>query len=164
MSGSVLGKPVIPIHSVRVETDEQVETLRMLRNLTRHGFSHDTNIIESERQQGWWATMSRLGWVKAWLYERDDHVVVGYGLLRMGYEAAWWNSLAVDPHFQGHGYGSFITHDLLNKHHGQVFSSVKRNNPAAVAMHHRNEWECIDGPDDTLIYFRSRINQAGMDA
>lgn len=142
-----------------VTTSHDIECVRLIRNLTSGGFSHFNGQISHSEQVVWWASMQ--GRLKAWLYlgRLDGSVlrVVGYGLLREE-DGLWWNSVAVRPLFQGQKLGSYITHDLIGKYVRPIYSAVRRDNPAALGMHHQDEWEEISGPEpDRLIYLRSKV-------
>src|SRR6266852_9598119 len=82
-----------------IETPEDVESLRQVRNATAWGFSHDTSQISPEQQRGWWATMR--GKVRGWLYRLPAGDVVGFGVLRQTDDGRWWNSVGVLPAFAG---------------------------------------------------------------
>lgn len=141
---------------VRVVSASQIESMRQIRNATAAGFSHDTSLITPQQQQRWWSdNRSR---IKAWLYYHQA-TLIGYGMLRQDDLGQWWNSLGVLPEQQGHGFGSQITADLLSRISGPVYASVKRDNWPAIAMHHASDWQQIEGPDERLMYFRSREYQ-----
>lgn len=143
----------LKLEAVPIRYDSEVEQLRILRNATSEGFTSFNGSIEPEQQAVWWKSMR--GRIHAWLYKDGDRIV-GFGLLRVDSTGRWWNSLGVHPDFHGHGYGSYITHDLLERHTGPVYAAVRRDNSPAIAMHHTDEWQEIDGPDQyRLIYFRS---------
>jgi len=146
-----------PLKVVPITNELHVEMLRYLRNLTTAGFSHFNGFIEYETQQAWWRTMDFR--VRGWLYMTNDtpRQLAGYGVLRVE-DGRWWNSVAVHPDQQGHGYGSFITHDLIGRHDSEIFSAIRRDNTAAMAMHHADDWREIEGPEpDRLIYLISRV-------
>ena len=143
------------LEALRVSTPAQVETLRQIRNATAAGFSHDNTQISHAVQRAWWSAMR--GRVHAWLYAYQGEVV-GFGLVRQTEDGRWWNSLGVLPAYQGQGFGSAITTDLLSQHDGPVYASVRCDNLPAIAMHHPDQWERYDSGntyDDPLVYFRS---------
>jgi GNAT superfamily N-acetyltransferase len=143
------------LESVRVEKDDQVEALRVLRNATSLGFAFFNGQISSTDQQKWWQSMQ--GYIEAWLYwHKYDEIWAGFGMVRLE-NGKWWNSIGVDPVYQGRGYGSFITADILDKHLGTVYAAVRRENASAARMHHTDDWEEITGQDNRrLMYFRSK--------
>lgn len=146
---------MISLDAVRVVVFEQAEEMRRIRNATAMGFSHDNTQISSQAQRAWWVVNRNT--VRAWLYALPiTEEIIGFGMLRQTGDGTWWNSLAVLPKYQGHGYGSAITADLLNQHDGNVYSTVRQDNHRAIAMHHLEDWERISGPDTSLVYFRSR--------
>lgn len=95
--------------------------------------------------------------VEAWLYtDEEASCIAAYGLVREA-SGEWWNSIGVHPSYQGRGLGSFITHDVLQRHDGPVSAIVRRDNPAALAMHHDADWEIVEGPEpELLVHFRSK--------
>lgn len=146
--------------AIAVETAEQVERLRHMRNATAYGFSNDVGQISMQHQHAWWIAMR--GRVRAWLYQSEDQLI-GFGMLRQTEDGKWWNSLGVLPAYQRHGYGAEITHDLLLHHQFRsdvgnqpLYATVRRENLAALAMHHEQDWDIIDGDDERLTYFRSK--------
>lgn len=155
----LLYNELVSLLSVDIVTDAQVEELRRLRNATSYGFSTFTGQISYEEQIAWWQQSQ--GKIKGWLYYEDHSIempiYVGFGILRQTDDGRWWNSLGVVPAYQDHGYGSYITHDLIGRHDQSIYSMVVRKNIAAVKMHHTDEWDEITGSDmDNFIYLKSR--------
>jgi GNAT superfamily N-acetyltransferase len=143
------------LQAIKIETPEHVELLRQLRNLTSYGFSHFRGYITEDQQEIWWE--EHKDHFEGWLYwHMMAQTFVGYGAVRQDSDGKWWNSIAVRPAHQGRGYGTMITHDVLARHHGPVFATVLKDNHAGIAMHHTDDWECIDGPDQRVLYFQSK--------
>lgn len=130
--------------------------LRKLRNLTSYGFSSFNGEISPSEQREWWERMQ--GHIKAWLYWHiTDLEYVGFGVLRQA-DGQWWDSIGVHPKYQGRGFGGYITHDLISKHDGPIYSIIRRSNQPARGAHNMADWEEIEGPDPVhLIYLRSRV-------
>jgi len=141
------------LRAERVESVRQVELLRRVRNAAAGGYTSFNGQVQPLEQQHWWQSMH--GSIRAWLYYADPDLV-GYGLVRREPDGTWWNSIGVCPAYRGHGWGCSITADVLNRHRGTLHSAVRRDNPAAVKMHHFLDWEEVSGPDDALLYLRSR--------
>lgn len=141
------------LEAIPIVSEQHVELLRRIRNATASGFSHDNTQISEIAQRAWWVVNRRS--VRAWLYYHAG-TLVGYGMLRQIPDGTWWNSLAVLPRYQGKGFGSTITHDVLQQSDESVYASVRQDNTRAISMHHHEDWERINGPDESLIYFRSR--------
>lgn len=133
-----------------------VEQLRRVRNICRDGFSFDNAEISIEQQQAWWEANQRQ--IVGRLYETARaRLLVGYGLLRQTDDGRWWSSVAVLPDHGGHGYGKFITADIIRRcPDGIVWATARRDNPPAVKLHNLADWEIIDGADERLVYFRTR--------
>lgn len=144
----------IHLEAILIANEQQVELLRRVRNATASGFSHDNTQISEIAQRAWWVVNRRS--VRAWLYYHAG-TLVGYGMLRQIPDGTWWNSLAVLPRYQGHGFGSTITHDLLQQSDEPVYASVRENNAPAIAMHRVEDWDRTFGPDESLVYFKSRL-------
>lgn len=148
------------LYAQPITDDFAIEQVRHIRNLTSAGFSTFNGQISREEQKRWWQSMA--GRVKGWLYLTEighTHLrtAVGYGVLRQEQDGRWWNSVAVLPKYQGFGYGAKITADLISRHDGPIYAAVRRDNPAAIAMHHKDDWQEVEGPDsERLIYFCSR--------
>jgi GNAT superfamily N-acetyltransferase len=146
----------VRLKAVTVRTREHVEALRVLRNATSYGFSSFTGVIEPAQQQRWWRAMQ--GTMRAWLY-RDSQTgaYVGFGLVRREVDGTWWNSIGVHPDYQGQGYGSYITHDVLKRHGRELHSLVKSNNLQALGMHNMDEWQLVPGSPPGLVHFQSKV-------
>lgn len=151
------------LNAIPIETPEQIEILRKIRNATASGFTSDTSYITELRQRAWWVVMK--GRLKAWLYtlpctgnaDWKPEYVVGYGLVRLADDGRWWDSLAVLPDYQRQGYGSYITADLLKRHDGPIYSLVRKDNIAAIAMHNNDQWDILDWVDsNNLLLLRSK--------
>jgi ribosomal protein S18 acetylase RimI-like enzyme len=143
----------VSLEAIPVSTSDQVETLRRIRNATAMGFSHDNTQISETAQRAWWVVHRHR--IRVWLYYHSG-VLVGFGMLRQTPDGAWWNSLGVLPKYQGRGFGSAITADLLEQHDGVLPASVRQDNHRGIAMHRADAWERVPGDDPALVYFRSR--------
>lgn len=140
---------------VRQITDEHdVETLRCIRNATKDGFSHDNHTISQTEQQEWWGRMKTK--VRGWLYIHGTETV-GYGLLRQTEDGKWWSSVAVLEQFAGHGFGGAITADLVRRHPEYVYATARLDNPAALAIHRKVDWNETHR-DDRLAHYRTRLH------
>lgn len=128
------------LDTVPIETPEQVEQLRQIRNRAAllGTFSNDNDQISELRQRAWWVAMK--GRVKAWLYYQSG-MLVGYGAVIQDSGGNWWDSIAVLPQHQGLRFGCLITHDVAVCSGVTVHSKVRRDNLAAIAMHHAEDWE-----------------------
>jgi len=147
---------------VKIESAASVEALRKLRNQTSAGFSSFNGHISADDQKRWWEEMRHRirGWTY-WTYAESVPLApIGFGLVREE-DGRWWNSIGVSPDFQGRGFGSLITHDVLVRFGGVVFAAVRLDNAPALLMHHKFDWEEIDGPEpERLRYFRSNTGAA----
>lgn len=130
---------------------DDVETLRLIRNACKDGFSHDNEEISQQAQAAWWIVMR--GRVKGWLYWSGAEVV-GYGLLRQTDDGKWWSSVAVLPDQAGMGYGGAITADVVRRMPNIVWATARLDNPAAMKLHRSTDWEEWQR-DDRLAHYRT---------
>jgi GNAT superfamily N-acetyltransferase len=139
-----------------IESTDDVEALRVVRNSCKAGFAHDNAYISQAVQRAWWVAMR--GRVRGWLYWLDVEafaaVLIGYGLLRQTEDGRWWTSIAVLPQHGGQGYGKAIMADTIRRHDGTVWSEARLDNPAAMKIHPPEDWELIS-QDERLAHFRS---------
>jgi GNAT superfamily N-acetyltransferase len=142
------------LRAIPIEHADQVERLRLLRNLGRETYTHHTAPISEAEQLAWWERMQ--GRVRAWLYTTPHGLIIGFGLVRQDEAGRWCTTLGVDPDFQGRGYGREITADLVRRNTGPLYGAALRSNPAGVRLHVEADWEPIEGPDPAVAYFRTR--------
>ncbi len=140
------------LRTLYVQHADQIEAVRYIRNVTRAGYSFHNAEISKADHLAWWAREQP----KAWLYHDTDGIVVGFGLLRQ-HEGHWVTVVGVLPEYAGHNYGKEITHDLVMRAPGQCYGIARKDNPAAVRLHVADDWEQIDGPDERLAYFKTRV-------
>lgn len=141
------------LRALPVQTDDQIELVRIIRNQTAHGFSNYTDQISEAAHIAFWEREKPL----AWVYLDELGRPVGFGLLRYELDRDHWITVvAVLPEFGGRGYGKWITRDIVSRAPGRVWATARRDNPAAVALHVAEDWETYDGPDQRLVYFRGR--------
>lgn len=125
-----------------------------IRNACREGFSNENNVITPEQQREWWVATE--GKRLAWLYHDEGGHRVGFGLLLLHDDGLWTTTVAVLPEFAGKGYGKYITHDIVVRCPGECRATARKDNPAAVRLHILEDWDIVDGPDDRLVYFRTK--------
>lgn len=135
-----------------IESDEDVETLRLIRNACKDGFSHDNSEINQQQQAAWWSLMHDK--VRGWLYWVGSEVV-GYGLIRQTDDQRWWSSVAVLPDCAGKGYGGAITADLARRSPRAVWATARLDNPAALRLHRTEDWDDL-GSDGRLVTYRTK--------
>lgn len=133
----------------QIETEVDVESLRVIRNECKDGFSHDNDAITVQQQAAWWALMRER--VKGWLYW-NGLAVVGYGLVRQTDDGRWWSSVAVLPEYAGKGYGGALTADLVRRVPHVVWATARLDNPPAMRLHRAADWDEI-GRDERLVTY-----------
>lgn len=125
------------------------------RNICKDGFSQFNGEISDDEQRAFWRRTE--GKRRAWLYFDDEGVPVGFGMLLLQDDGLWTTTVAVHPNHSGKGYGKAITCDLVRFAPGPCRAQARKDNPAAVKLHTPEFWDVVDGPDDRLVYFRSKV-------
>lgn len=137
-----------------VTTDEDVETLRQIRNSGRQWMTRNTAEITPEQQRAWWAALDHAT-TKVWLFS-ESATDVGYGLLRIEQGRAWC-SLAVLPRHQGHGYGTAIYRWLALRWRGRdIWAEILADNTPSIRAALRAGFQIAYAADKTatLVYRR----------
>jgi len=111
-----------------VTTDEDVETLRLIRNSGRQWMTRDTSEITQEQQQAWWKNYDPT--LTVYLFS-EANTDVGYGLLRYENNRLWC-SLAVLPQFQRQGYGTAIYRYLALTTDEDVYAEILADNTLSI--------------------------------
>ncbi len=140
------------LRPINVQNLGQIERVRLIRNVTRAGYSHHNAEISEAEQIVWWEREKP----QAWLYADEASEIVGFGLLRQDDQGHWVTVVGVLPEHGGRGYGKEITHDIVMRSPGPCWATARRDNPAAVALHVRADWIEVPGVDPRLVYFRTR--------
>lgn len=126
-----------------------------IRNRCKDGFSTHTERLTGEQQERWWFETE--GRRLAWLYRSADTVeYVGFGLLLKQPDGMWTTTVAVLPEYGGLGCGKAITHDIVTRCPGPCRATARKDNPAAVKLHVADDWDVVEGPDERLVYFRTK--------
>lgn len=126
-----------------------------IRNRCKDGFSQHNDLIKPEEQERWWNETD--GKRLAWLYrEEGGSAYLGFGVLLRQDDGFWTTTVAVLPEYGGMGYGKAITHDIVTRCPGPCRATARKDNPAAVKLHAAEDWDVVDGPDERLVYFRTK--------
>ncbi len=137
-----------------VTTNEDLETLRQIRNSGRQWMTRDPSEITPEQQRAWWASLDHAS-TKVWLFS-ESATDVGYGLLRLENGRAWC-SLAVLPRHQGHGYGTAIYRWLALSQFGwSIWAEILADNTPSIRAALRAGFQIAYAADKTatLVYRR----------
>src|SRR5437868_6972796 len=112
-----------------VETAEDVEQLRRMRNHCREWMTRDRSLISAERPAEWW--QERDPTLRACVYctQRED---VGFGLLRQE-SGRWWATLGVLQDWRGRGLGTEIYRHLFRLVREEVWIEVRTDNKPSLA-------------------------------
>ena len=89
-----------------VESLEQAQELRHLRNECRAWMTRDQRLISGPRQQGFYGSQIVSGTARAWLL-RHDGDAVAFGLLRAS-GGCWWLTCGVAGGYRERGLGSAV--------------------------------------------------------
>jgi len=111
-----------------VTTDDDVETVRLIRNSGRQWMTRDTAEISREQQRVWWSNRSPD--LKLWLFS-EALTDIGYGLLRYDHGRLWC-SLAVLPQHQRQGYGTAIYRYLALATNEDVYAEILADNTPSI--------------------------------
>jgi GNAT superfamily N-acetyltransferase len=95
-----------------VETIEDAQTMREIRNSVREYMTRDTDDISPQRQYQWFYSMYASGKYDAYLFYSAHGCCVGYGMLTSSDDKVW-GTLAVKKEFQNQGYGTAIYQHLI---------------------------------------------------
>lgn len=126
-----------------VDSPEDVEILRVLRNAGREWFG-DSKEISSDEQTAWWA--ANKGSLRCLLVGVPP---VGYGMIRWR-DGRSWVSLAVDPVVRGQGWGQRIYQllaDLARIEDTQIFAAIRIDNVASLTAARRAGYRLATGVD-----------------
>jgi RimJ/RimL family protein N-acetyltransferase len=141
------------VRAERVETFDQAETLRRVRNICREYMTNNQRLISPGDQVVWWTlNQSR---VKAWLYcdNRTDRLL-GFGLLRPYESDMWWVTLGLVPKQRGRGYGRLIYRHLAEEADGPVMAEILEDNLASIAAATHAGYELLMNGQRTRVYWR----------
>ena len=112
-----------------VESEDDVEWLRFIRNQCRAWMTNHRDWITPEQQMTWWQTRDTEH-VKAWLY-RIGVQPIGFGLLRFDGHR-WWATLGIRQRWRGEGHGKAIYRHLSQQSPDEVWIEVLSNNGASL--------------------------------
>jgi len=145
---------------VPIQTQSQVNSMRVIRNYGADGFSGDNRVITVDEQARWWQSVQ--GRCHAWLFglQRDDPWAdtVGFGMILRRENKCWSPSAGVLPAYRGNGYGKQIVSWLALEAGNmgiQLHAQALRSNTAAVKAHNPLYWECYMANQE-YVYFRTR--------
>lgn len=102
------------LQAFSVETIEEAQTMREIRNSVREYMTRDTDNITPEQQYQWFHTMYGSGKYDAYLFYNAHGCCVGYGMLTST-DGKVWGTLAVKKEFQNQGYGTAIYQFLIRE-------------------------------------------------
>ena len=103
----------VTLHACPVETIEEAQTMREIRNSVSTYMTRNTAIIPPEYQYQWFYSMYGSGKYDAYLYYSAHGCCVGYGMLTV-HDNKVWGTLAVKHEFQNRGYGTAIYQHLIH--------------------------------------------------
>jgi RimJ/RimL family protein N-acetyltransferase len=137
------------------ETDEDVETLRRLRNETREWMTGNTAEITPEQQAAWWP--EHVGTV--WLYAEQEYEInglartytmrrtVGYAYLRPAADEQIWVTVGLTADARGKGYGAEIHAHVAMATPCRVWAETRADNLASIKCKERVGWRAVGGEE-----------------
>lgn len=157
----------MPLKAKAVETLEEVETLRLIRNEVRSFMTGSNAFISASEQLEWWERAPRT----AFLYFVDG-VAAGYGNLRREGEKTWLTG-ALLPDYRGKGYGrELFTHLLAARPDGTVPAlEAWRWNEKALGLYEslgfrivgHGEYTMLLEAQDTVPLFKVRMEPSASE-
>lgn len=143
----------------RVETQSEVEYLRVIRNDCRSFMTRNPNYISSEEQLKWFETLSD-DIVVYLLFNIEFGVIVspiGYGLLRLENGFITISGGLVESE-RGKGYGSWLFEHLVNlakEYNSPIRLEVLKSNIKAFGIYSKLGFRVIDdnGKVITMEYY-----------
>jgi len=131
---------------VPVESDGQVEEMRVIRNSCRGFMTRNQDEISPEAQRRWWKTVERDQTLRAWLYRLEDHtadasgvvsfVNAGYGIVRIEGEKVLVSG-GLRPECRGIGLGRALFAHLVAESGPVVHLEVLESNARARQVYER---------------------------
>lgn len=154
----------------RRATDFDMYEVMRLRNAGRQYMTHDTHYITPEEQYDWWTTRDNNAY-QVWIVTtpeidtifdpildqitliRTGHeIIVGFCMLRYLPDGKVWGTLAVDPDWQGVGYGTAIYRFMIDQA-DQVWIEIRNDNIASLRAAHKAGFviDYVGGSVTTLV-------------
>lgn len=148
----------------RVQSEADIQTMRLIRNECREGFAHFNGIISESEQRAWWDIEQ--GRVTAWLYEDEVQFwphgrtprVVGFGMLRRGHDGQLYTTCAIYPWCTGNNYGKAIMRHMSAQTAERLVGEARRDNPAACKLHHIEGWHLDHETERLAVYTRPEVS------
>lgn len=133
----------------QVQTSDDIETLRALRNAGREWLTHDTREISPEQQAQWWAARNP-DHILAYLFSVDGHDA-GAGVLSQRTAGRWWITVLVHPEYRGQGIGAAIFRMLACAAPGDVYAEIRRDNAASIKAAQRAGYAMAGKTEQCII-------------
>lgn len=145
----VVGREVMRFR--RVDTLEDIENLRLIRNECREYMTHVTEEISQARQLLWWQGVAGDPKWRVWLvYVPGWEEPIGFVLLRKIVRERWYVTLGLRTWMRGQGFGTMIYAAMRRQAQGdEVWAVIREDNVASVraaekAGYERGQW-AIEG-------------------
>lgn len=123
-----------------VESEQDVEALRRLRNCCRLFMTRDQRRITVERQRAWWA--GRPPDLKAYLISLGPSAVA-FGVIREE-SGRWWISLGIESGYRGRGIGTAIYRFLIAQSPEPPWIEVRADNVPSLRAAARAGFQVVD--------------------
>ncbi len=129
-----------------VDSPEQAEILRVLRNECAEWMTWDTSLITPERQQEFYRQKIVTGKIEGFLMFADA-VPVAYGLLIWDDQHRAWSSTGVKAAGRGQGFGRTVTVENVKRAHAHgvpMWAEVRRDNAGQQKICHSIGYEVTE--------------------
>lgn len=136
-----------------VETLQEVETMRQIRNACRFFMTRHTQEIQPHQQIAWWEKLDRTK-VRPYLLRRG-YEPIGYGLIRLDDKGREWLTGALLEEYRGNGYGKYLFCGLIHRCEGECWLEVWEYNVPARRLYEsigfKVQWATIAGNGDRTL-------------
>lgn len=122
-----------------VETADDVERLRQIRNECRAFMTGFTDEVTSGMQEVWWSGVSRSSDWLVWLvFVPGWEDAIGYAMLSRrnrndAHEGGWWVTIALTGSLRGCGLGTLLYRTMASMANGElVLAAIRSDNEASI--------------------------------
>jgi len=136
-----------------VASDEDIETMRCIRNLCRQFMTRHRNEITQAEQLRWWQHLDH-GQVRCYLFDYEG-IAIGYGLIKMerlspcGEEIVWLTG-GLLPAYRGKGLGEQLFRQLIYLSSRRPWLEVRRENERARKLYEKLGFHVMEVTDEVL--------------
>ena len=155
-----------------VETDRELEAMRIIRNGGREWMTEDKSEVTLEQQAAWWTLKKEVSPKDFVAVVYTSRVLggfagvpgvgvsgafyqhVGYGILSRRDDGKLYISLAVHPRARGFGIGTFIYSDMAKRTSEDVHAVVLKSNVASARAASRAGYYLFEENGDRMLFMK----------